>query len=164
MPACGNAVDVRLRLLDRDVRFQSRDALEKVVVPLLRQWRSAILGFAQTRHRDPKFRRNRSNRKSKPWGHHPDYLEFLTVERNGFADNVAIRSKPALPQRMAQNDHMISWIVFVRQNRAAEHRLNSEQRKQIGRYRFALNMQSSVSICERAHALVCVDRDSLKNL
>src|SRR4029077_11875970 len=134
MPACGNAVDVRLRLLDRDVRFQSRDALEKVVVPLLRHWRSAIFGFAQTRHGDPKFRRNRSNRKSKPWGHHPDYLELLTVERNGLADNVAIGSKPAWPQRMAQNDHMISGIIFVRQKRTPKKRLNSEQRKQIGRY------------------------------
>src|SRR6266550_2181023 len=127
-PVCRDGVDVRLRLLNGDVRFQPRDAGEKIVVPLFGHWLRAIWRrLAQVRHRNPKFRRIRKpERIGKTRRHNPDHLELLTIERHTFADDAAISSESSLPQSVAQNDDTVSRFVFFRQKRATEDWLNSK--------------------------------------
>src|SRR5205807_6522127 len=102
-PVCRDGVDVRLRLLNRDVRFQSRDAGEKIVVPLFsHRWRAIWRRLAQVRHRDPKFRRIRKPQWiGKTRRHDANDLKSVTIKGQGPAKNVRIRTEAPLPKLVA---------------------------------------------------------------
>jgi len=166
VPVSYDGVDVGLRLLNREVRFQPRNALEELVVALLgHRFRAVLRRFAQVRHRYPKFRRTRkSNWIREPRRHHANHLKLFAIERDILADHAAFSTELALPQAVAQNHDAISGFVFVRQKCPAQHRLNTQQLKQIRGNRFALNVRRLVSIRQRANGLIGINRDTIKDL
>ena len=73
-------VHIHLRLCDRNVRLQPRDAFQKIVAALLgHRVRSAVC-FAQDRHARPDFRRERTDRENKSCRHDANYLKLFTVQ------------------------------------------------------------------------------------
>src|SRR5262249_12352843 len=56
-----------------------------------------------------------------------DHRVRLIVQQNGFPDNLQVRAELIHPQNIAQNnDAVFSQLVFVRQEGASQHRLNTE--------------------------------------
>ena len=100
-----------LRLFQADARFHASDHLEIMV--------SALPGFIGSEgNRNPKL--ICPARKLETFRHDPDDCETLAIQIDAPTDNRRIRSKPSLPQAVAQNNDMIcASPIFFRQERAA---------------------------------------------
>src|SRR5688572_5514648 len=106
------------------------------------------------RQRHPQIARARAIRADRSWRHHPDDDVWLSSQRETLTDDIRVTSESALPQLVAKNyDAMIAVRFLLREEPTAKHRLNPDQREDVGRekrasqrFRRPLAGESEISI------------------
>ena len=94
-------------------------------------------------------------------GHYANHGITFAVECDRFADNRAIAAEATLPKCIAQNGDVVSRFIFAPQKCAAEQRLHTKQREQIGRNRFTDDVLGLVAVGERK-APIRVNHDTVE--
>ena len=128
LEAARDAVHVGLRLLHRHTRLQTRHGTQIMWPP---GGRNRLL---RPSHRDPDV--DGCVVESKAGRQHADDGACAPVQRHRAADNRRIAAEPPSPQPRADHHHIVLALPFlVGGKRAAERRLNAEDRKEVGRDR-----------------------------
>jgi hypothetical protein len=123
---------LRRRLLGRDSGFESRQNAEHVC--------PAHCGpLCGKRHRRPELllllvesyvSGGGGPSRIDSCGHHADDCVGIAIERDAPVDNVSVTGIPALPEVVAeQNDLALAAFILLRQKRAAEYRIDTNDSK-----------------------------------
>ena len=91
--------------------------------------------------------------------HNADDLRTLAFHPQGFPDDIRFSSETAEPQSMAQYNHAFLAFCFIGGEASSHHRLNAQQRKQIGRgshpiHSFCVILESQIQgrgLAEQGH-------------
>ncbi len=83
--------------------------------------------------RNPDIRRDDDAQSAEPLGRDADHSEREVVDVHDLSHNLGVRSKPALPDPVAEDGHrMARWVlIFLRQKAAAQERFHAEDREVI---------------------------------
>ena len=123
----GDAVQLRLRLLDRDAGLKPSD--DKEIVALARiEPGAARLDLFRHHQRNPELRRERNLRPDKTGWRDADDREAMSVEQNSFADDGGITSETLLPAGVTDDHDRVraGCSIFLWQKAAPQRRFHTE--------------------------------------
>ena len=129
--------ELSLRLFLRDALLETRDRCQEVRAALACDWLAAC-GIA--RDRGPELDRIILDRKLKVTRHHANHGKLDAVQRDGLIEDRWIAAEPILKERMTEHHDSPCFgrLVFVRKKSAAQHRLDTQERKEIRSHDVAL--------------------------